>query len=73
MSRVFLIALSIAATLLRQAKPCEHPTYRESLACHGICTKCEKDLGFVGKLDRTKHKHVGYTPMVNALIRQGKA
>jgi hypothetical protein len=27
---------------------CDHAHYFENRACHAICSKCHKDLGFIG-------------------------
>lgn len=27
---------------------CKHEKYYENMACHAICSRCGKDLGFIG-------------------------
>ena len=46
---------------------CEHPTYRENLACHCICTRCRADLGFIGSITERfpNSKNIGYTAQVH--------
>ncbi len=36
-------------------KNCDHSDYRETMACDAVCTKCSKNLGFIGKI-RDKRK-----------------
>jgi hypothetical protein len=38
----------------RKQKLCKHETFHENMQCHGICMECDKDLGFIGGLDRSK-------------------
>lgn len=35
---------------------CPHTEYRENRACHGICQRCTKDLGFIQPLRADKSK-----------------
>jgi hypothetical protein len=41
-------------------KKCEHKSFYETMACDAVCMDCGKNLGFIGSLDRTKHKCAGY-------------
>lgn len=34
-------------------KKCSHEKYHETMACHGKCRDCGKDLGFIGDLRET--------------------
>lgn len=46
---------------------CEHPKYRENLACNCICTACGTDLGFIGSIKERfpNSKNIGYTAQVH--------
>ena len=35
---------------------CKHEEYRENMACHAICRKCGKDLGFIGTIREQRAK-----------------
>jgi hypothetical protein len=59
LSVLFLLALiMVLPAIWRWLKyfNCEHSVYRENRACHGICQKCSKDLGFIAPLRRDKSK-----------------
>lgn len=62
-SVVFLVLLVIglypvAKSYFRQWR-CKHETYWENRSCDAICTKCEKNLGFVGTVRKMKnHREV---------------
>ena len=38
-------------------RKCDHSGYRETMACDAVCTKCSKNLGFIGTV-RDKRKLV---------------
>lgn len=52
---MLLVFLSALPTLIRQWR-CKHVKYWENMRCHGICTHCRKDLGFVGTLREQRNK-----------------
>jgi len=41
-------------------KRCEHPTFYETMACDAICMDCGENMGFIGSVDKTKHRCVAY-------------
>ena len=53
----FLVGVLIAIPGWFKKKMCKHESFRENMACHGICNNCKKDLGFVGNLDRSKQSN----------------
>jgi hypothetical protein len=46
---VLLLIYFVVAETLRQYF-CKHEKFYENMACHGVCRKCGKDLGFIGNL-----------------------
>lgn len=46
---ILFIALWTIRDLWRQWR-CKHEKFYENMACHGICSGCGKDLGFIGDL-----------------------
>lgn len=57
---IFLCVMAVGAWASfkewRVQSRCKHPTYWENRACHGICPKCDKDLGFIKPLREDKTK-----------------
>ena len=53
---LFLVAITTISlyNIFKQAI-CKHENVYENMACHAICRKCSKDLGFIGTW-REKHK-----------------
>ena len=53
---LFLLAMiPVAKSSFRQWR-CKHETYRESRACDAICTKCNKNLGFIDNVRKMKNR-----------------
>jgi CHASE1-domain containing sensor protein len=47
----YLVMLCV--TWVKQAR-CQHMTFRETRACDAICLTCNKNLGFIGSLERRR-------------------
>ena len=46
-----LVLLFVAGSAIKESiiqSRCQHEDVRENMACHAICWKCNKDLGFIG-------------------------
>lgn len=53
---VILIVAWIELPKWWKQRNCKHESYWETMACHGKCVNCGKDLGFVGTLREDKTK-----------------
>lgn len=49
---VFMSLLSLPRWL--QQRRCKHETYHETQACDAICSRCGKNLGFIGSWHERK-------------------
>ena len=56
---IFIFIYDSVKETIKQHR-CKHYRYRENSQCHGICSDCGKDLGFVGDL-RKNPNHVEIT------------
>lgn len=61
---LYILILIVVYYILRGVvhilmKPkCEHKTFYETMACDAVCMECGKNMGFIGNIDRTKHRCV---------------
>lgn len=58
---VFFLFVVLLVVVLRAAIRewrCDHAEHFENRACHAICLKCQKDLGFIGTWRETQRKLV---------------
>lgn len=39
---------------------CSHDEFHENMACHGVCDKCNKDLGFIDDVCNQRKAKRGY-------------
>lgn len=53
---LLLIGLLLCIPGALKRAMCKHTKYRENRACHGICQRCTKDLGFIQPLRADKSK-----------------
>lgn len=48
---VFCFALAAVITRVKQFR-CKHEKYYETQSCDAICSRCGKNLGFIGRLKK---------------------
>ena len=52
---ILCIIIGVSAKYLKQ-RLCKHENISENRACHAICRKCDKDLGFIEEYRKNKQK-----------------
>lgn len=51
---LFTVCVFVLPDWLKKVR-CKHEKYFENMACHAICGKCRKDLGFIGTVRKERN------------------